>query len=123
MSNFANDLLRALENIKSEDYEKIAQDFFFEEATYWVGEDFKTKEPYDYTPEEWKNMNVSFELLDSYGGEGQGSDYWSVYKFTDNNTGEEVFVKFDGWYASYDGAEYQSCFVVQPREKVVTFYE
>jgi hypothetical protein len=123
MSNFANDLLRALENIKSKYYEKIAEDFFFQEATGWVGKHWKTKEPYNHTPEEWKNMNVSFELLDSYGGEGQGDDFWSVYKFTDNRDGEEVLVKFEGWYASYSGAEYENCFVVQPREKTITVYE
>jgi hypothetical protein len=50
-------------------------------------------------------MNVSFELLDSYGGEDQGSDYWSVYKFTDNNTGEEVLIKFEaeGFSARLEG--------------------
>jgi len=123
MTNFANDLIRALDCIESplsEDYGDgpIARDFFM-----WSGNHWDTSEPYDDTPEEWKNMNVSFTCVDSYGGEGMGDEYWSVYKFTDNNTGEEVYVKFDGWYASYEGATYGNCFVVQPKEKTITVYE
>lgn len=55
--------------------------------------------------------DVNFEHEDNYGGEGQGDDYWSVYKFTKGT--ESVFVKFNGWYASYNGSEYSEWFFVK----------
>lgn len=128
MTNFQRDLIRYLETTSGPDYEKLAEQFFFHE-TYehegkpWVWEHWETGELTDDTPEGWDNMNISYEFVSDYGGEGQGSDYWTVYKFTDNATGEEVFIKFDGWYQSYNGAEYESCFVVQPKEKTVVVYE
>lgn len=60
---------------------------------------------------------------DNYGGEGQGEDYWSVYKFIDKSTKEVCHVKFQGWYASYNGAEFTEYKFVEPKERMVTFYE
>lgn len=37
--------------------------------------------------------------IDSYGGEGQGDDYWVVFKL-----GKQHF-RVDGWYSSYEGGE------------------
>lgn len=39
------------------------------------------------------------ELVEDFGGEGQGDDYWVVFKVGDQ------FFKKNGWYASYDGGE------------------
>jgi hypothetical protein len=65
-------------------------------------------------------LGLTFEFEDRYGGEGQGDEYWSVYKFS---LGEEVvYVKFDGWYASYNGSEFNEWFFVEPQEKVVTVF-
>lgn len=64
---------------------------------------------------------INFELVDCYGGEDQGSDFWSVYSFTDGM--QAVFIKFDGWYASYDGSTYEKFYEVQPVEKTVTVFE
>ena len=58
---------------------------------------------------------------DNYGGEGQGDDYWSVYSFTRGD--EMVYVKFDGWYASYNGAEFTEWYFVEPKEKVITVFD
>ena len=60
------------------------------------------------------------EVVDSYGGEGMGDEYWSVVRFTKN--GESALVKFNGWYASYNGAEYEEWFFVEAREVMVTKY-
>ena len=65
--------------------------------------------------------NIRFELEDRYGGEDQGSDYWSVYSFTDDM--QVVFIKFDGWYASYEGSTYEEFYEVQPVEKTITVFE
>ena len=58
---------------------------------------------------------------DNYGGEGQGDDYWSVYSFTRGD--EKIYVQFNGWYASYHGAEFTEWFFVAPKQKVITVFE
>ncbi len=65
--------------------------------------------------------NLNFELVDRYGGEEQGSDYWCVWKFSKD--GEECFVKFYGYYASHYGSEYQGFKFVTPVQKLMTVYE
>lgn len=64
---------------------------------------------------------ITFEQAECYGGEDQGSDYWSVYSFTDGM--EAVFIKFDGWYASYEGSTYDEFYEVQAVEKTITVFE
>lgn len=84
-------------------------------------------EPDMWSKDEYKNFwysleadGVGFEHQDSYGGEGLGEEYWSVYSFTKDDT--TVYIKFDGWYQSYNGSEYQEWFFVEPKEVVVTQY-
>ncbi len=60
----------------------------------------------------------SWELMDSYGGEDMGSEFWTVWRF-----GDEVFVKFYGWYASHNGSEYQGYKFVTPQEKTIIVYQ
>ncbi len=55
------------------------------------------------------------ELVDRYGGEGQGDTYYAVYKVTTPD-GEVKHYQVDGWYASYDGSSYSDTFEVEPRE-------
>jgi hypothetical protein len=68
-----------------------------------------------------KEANIRFELEDRYGGEGEGSDYWSVYSFTDGM--QVVFIQFQGWYASHDGNTFEEFYEVQPVEKTITVFE
>lgn len=65
--------------------------------------------------------NIKIAYVDDYGGEGMGDDFWSVYSF--NNDYHIVYVKFNGWYASYNGAEYTDWYFVEPKEKVITVFE
>lgn len=53
------------------------------------------------------------ELEDTFGGEGQGDQYWFVFKITDDN-GEVRYFRRDGWYASFNGGYYDG-----PTEEVV----
>lgn len=85
-------------------------------------------EPNKWDSDEVKEFRVTLteagivcNYEDNYGGEGQGDDYWSVYSFTRGD--EKVYVKFDGWYASYNGAEFTDWFFVEPKEKVITVFE
>ena len=62
------------------------------------------------------------KLVDSFGGEGMGDQYWSVYQFI-SHQGEVAYVKFYGWYQSYNGSEYTDYKFVTPQEKTVVVYE
>ena len=70
---------------------------------------------------EIKHFNLYVTCTSGYGGEDMGSAYWSVYKFTQND--ESVYVKFNGFYQSYNGAEFTEWFFVEPKEKVVIEYD
>lgn len=67
------------------------------------------------------DAGISFQFVDRYGGEDQGSDYWSVYSFSDGM--QVVFIQFQGWYASYEGSTYEEFYEVQPVEKTITVFE
>jgi hypothetical protein len=53
-------------------------------------------------------------LVDDYGGEDMGSTYYTVHKFTRGD--EEVFIKFYGFYSSYNGTDYEGFCQVFPKE-------
>lgn len=66
---------------------------------------------------------VTLKCKDNFGGEGMGDDYWSVYEFTTKD-GESFLLKFDGYYASYSGAEFNEFFEVEAKEVVkVEFFK
>lgn len=65
--------------------------------------------------------SIQTKIMQSHGGEGEGSDYYTVYSFTKDD--ETVYVKFQGWYASYYGADYDSWKFVEPKQKTTTVYE
>lgn len=66
------------------------------------------------------DAGISFQFVDRYGGEDQGSDYWSVYSFSDGM--QVVFIKFDGWYVSFDGSTYDNFYEVEAVEKMITVF-
>ena len=57
------------------------------------------------------------------GGESQGSEYYSVYKFEHKDTRECFYIKFSGTYASHYGSDYDSCDFVEAKEQTITVYE
>ena len=69
------------------------------------------------------DLPFGYKSVDSYGGEGQGSDFYSVMLIRNpDNHDEQYHIKFQGWYASYDGAEYDSWSFVEPKQKTITVY-
>lgn len=68
-----------------------------------------------------REAGIDYEYEDSFGGEGMGDSYWSVYSFSQG--GEKVYVKFSGWYQSYNGADYTEWLFVEPKQKTITVYE
>jgi hypothetical protein len=67
-----------------------------------------------------EEAGVTFEHEANHGGEGQGEQYWSVYKFTKGS--ESVFVKFNGSYQSYNGSEFDEWFFVEAKSVEVVQY-
>lgn len=87
---------------------------------------FNSEYPSDYygvdeDREALDKAGIKAEHVDNHGGEGEGDDYWSVYKFTKGD--DTVFVKFQGWYASYHGSDFNEWFFVEPKQKTITVYE
>ena len=74
-------------------------------------------------PDNSEFLSVHFFSVDHYGGEDQGSDYYTVYEFKDDSLEETVYIKFQGWYASHYGTEYQNFEIVTPQQRTVTVYE
>ena len=66
---------------------------------------------------------IGYELVEEVGGdtEEDGNTYFKVYAFSDGLT--NCWIKFDGWYSSYDGSELRSYFLVKPEAKQVIVFE
>jgi hypothetical protein len=65
---------------------------------------------------------VTVEVLDSFGGEGQGDDYWRVYKL-ELEDGTSTIIRRNGWYASYEGSSWDNFEEVKPVQVMVTQWE
>lgn len=62
-------------------------------------------------------------ILEDFGGEGQGDQYWFVFQVEAEDGSTRIFRR-NGWYASYSGGDYDGPTVeVKPVEKVVTVWE
>ena len=104
-----------IDQIMGNDYNTKEWDYNNAVNTFFHAEYSKNGCPDLFYAFESENINV--ELANSYGGEGMGDQYWSVYKFS---RGDDVeYLKFDGWYQSYNGAEFNDMFWVKPKEVVV----
>jgi hypothetical protein len=59
--------------------------------------------------------------VDSYGGEGQGDNWYSVKHFPLH----DVYIRVDGWYQSHEGVTFDYGFgeEVRPQQKTITFYQ
>lgn len=68
----------------------------------------------------FQEASIGFECVEQHGGEGEGEDYYTVYQFTKGS--ETVFVKFQGWYQSYNGSEMTGWAFVTPKQVMVTIY-
>ena len=79
----------------------------------------------DNSWDNWDNqLPFEFKVVDSYGGEGQGTDFWTVIQVRlPGDDSETAFVKLHGWYTSYEGADYSGWKFVEPRQKTITVYD
>ena len=76
-----------------------------------------------YTKDWTKEDVFEYKGVDSHGGEGEGSDFYGVILIRNpDNHDEQYYIKFQGWYASYDGAEFTDWSFVEPKQKTITVY-
>ncbi len=62
--------------------------------------------------------------IDSFGGEGQGDDYWSIIEVQKDEK-HHSYWKIPGWYASFVGHELDcdDIFQVEKKQKVIDTWE
>lgn len=56
---------------------------------------------------------------ESYGGEGAGDEFWTVFSMEDENNVKRYF-RWDGWYSSYEGGQLDDLSEVVPTKVEVT---
>lgn len=66
------------------------------------------------------SLGIHEKIVEQHGGEGEGDMYYSVWSFTKDS--ETVYVQFDGSYQSYNGAEFDSWFFVEPESYTAIRY-
>ena len=104
------EIFQKIDSNDNSNYDHIAASFFYE--------DVSEKEIKDFLDNEESIFIEGMRVVDSYGGEGMGEDYWVVWYFPT----ADIYVKFHGWYQSYQGSEYEGMYLVEPREVLVTQY-
>lgn len=68
-------------------------------------------------------LGINWKEVEQYGGEDQGSTWYSVKYFPDH----DVYIRVDGYYSSYNGTDFNGwdgdCKEVRPKQKTITVYE
>lgn len=86
-----------------------------------IQKEFVYNDLYDQVLDRLAEKGILLELVEDVGGEGCGDTYYKVWKFTRNQ--EVLYISFNAWYASYEGATYEDYSFVKPVTKTVTVYE
>lgn len=116
-----NDFQTIVKGLLNEAGSAVVRSYFFKSGANNNEDDEHWHEGVKDFTERCQSLCVNYSHEDNTGGEGQGDEYWSIYKFFDAE-GHECFVKFDGYYASYSGSDYSDFFFVEPKEKTITVY-
>lgn len=98
-------------------YRHVQDRFFYEDIS--LEDEIKEETSQGEFCQELKDNNIEFECVDQHGGEGQGEEFWLVYEFKNTVAKESCYIQFEGWYASYNGAEYVRFYNVKPVQVVV----
>ena len=74
-----------------------------------------------YSNEENDKYKIESEI-DYHGGEGQGDYYWKLTRILNKETNEACYIKFYGYYNSWDGVEWEGWCLVKPKKvEVIEF--
>jgi hypothetical protein len=107
------------------DFEILSEEDFMTENIYLGDQDYSVINTIKRHPDFNEDFIKCYDLIkdgkivDSYGGEGKGDNYYKIWYFPS----QEVYLKFDGYYNSYDGAQFTGTYEVLPKEKTITVYE
>lgn len=72
----------------------------------------------DFDTTKIKGKLGDFKVVARRGGSDQGTEWWNIFYFKEH----DIYIKFDGYYTSYDGLEDVDAFQVYPKEVMVTVY-
>jgi hypothetical protein len=116
-------LKETVQGLLDETSDHILEQAFFHEgiSDEWALDDEDDQDSVDGVSKSLGEAGIAFECVEQEGGEGEGDQYWTVYKFTKGS--DEVFVKFAGWYASYHGSEMNDYKIVTPKKVEITVYD
>lgn len=100
---FGYDVKSMVDKILKETDNEVCRELFESEVSLERGY-YDSTEVTEFK-EKLQKEGIVITHIERYGGEDQGREYWSVYSFSKGD--DIVYVKFDGWYASYNGSEYE----------------
>lgn len=111
--------------MKFEEIEQLIESELFDENDHgpekWMYEDVYSSvddiEDDGEFKEEFRKLGT-FKMVQRHGGEGHGDNYYRIFHFIDH----DVYIQFQGWYASYQGSKYQEMYEVRPEQVTVTEY-
>lgn len=71
----------------------------------------------EYVKDNEEIGGLLFTQVDQKGGEGEGDEYFFVLKVEDVEKTQTAFIRFDGYYTSYDGTTFENndFTVVEPK--------
>lgn len=79
-----------------------------EDLEYFTGA--KIEETYSYSSEISQPEEFTIIQEAQRGGEGQGDEYYIVLSIQDNDTKDKIYVRFSGYYDSWNGTEWDEGF-------------
>lgn len=97
-----------------------SNDFLHGEDLLYINRKTDEGEWEDIDPD---SLSYIVDVVDSWGGEDEGTHIGAVYKLTDKDTGEWTYAEVYGSYYSHDGAYFEGVAEVVPFEKTVTRYK
>lgn len=122
ISKFNN--IKYRENKKPDKYnseEEISQNLLVAKSKFYIP-NIDITNIKNYEEIEWETDNYKLTIVDSYGWEWKGEEYWKVFEILIKETNEKIYVKLDWYYNSWDWSEINSIFQVEPKEITVTKY-
>ena len=115
MKKYLEDKIKVI--TKEEAKELFATEFNVELGSY---------NSYDLQYQNYDSENYSCQKeIAGEGGEGEGDSIWTVSRILDKKTGEVFFIRFDGYYESWNGSDWSNndWSIVKPQEvKVIQWF-
>ena len=75
-----------------------------------------------YLSDENEDYKIESEI-EQHGGEGEGDNYWVITRVLNKKTNEVFYIRFYGYYSSWDGTTWNGWDLVKPHKKeIIEFY-